>query len=201
MLEEKVYKKIKYYTYSLDNKKDLPVILHIHGAGSRGDDLQIAIDGNPLLRFAKTQQDFPFKIIAPQCYADTWFDIYEQLNDFIDFVMENEVADKKQVSLTGISMGGYTAWQLLMSRPTTFKKAIICCGGGMYWNAERIQVPIRAFHGKLDDDVFYEESVKMANVANKHRKLVDLTLYEDLGHNCWDRAYSDMDNYKWLLED
>ncbi len=199
MLRKDKYKNIQYYVYQNIEKTNLPVIIHIHGAGSRGKDLDLAINSNPIIKFSENSKDeFPFKIYAPQCHADTWFDIYEQLLDFIEFIKEKE--SKSSIYLTGISMGGYCSWQLLMSKPNLFKKAIICCGGGMYWNADKIKTPIKIFHGKLDKTVFCEESIKMFNAVNASGGCAELTIFDELEHNCWDKVFYMKENYEWLLK-
>ncbi len=195
---KKKFKGISYYVANDDKSGKQPIIVHIHGAGSRGNDLQTAIDANPLLAYLKRHADFPFKIYAPQCHANTWFDIYERLSAFIDFIQKKEKG--ATLYLTGISMGGYCAWSLLQSKPTLFRKAIICCGGGMYWNAGRIKTPVRAFHGKLDSTVRYEESQKMVEAVNASGGQAELTLYDELSHNVWDRVFSTEENYNWLLQ-
>ncbi|GHT98182.1 hypothetical protein FACS1894142_4170 [Spirochaetia bacterium] len=77
-------------------------------------------------------------IAAPQCYADTWFEIFEQLLEFVDYVTLLPFIDRSRIYLSGISMGGYAAWQLGMARPYLFAAAVICCGGGLYWNAGKL---------------------------------------------------------------
>ena len=199
MITTKRYKEIEYYVFEADGQTaKKPVIIHIHGAGSRGNDISVAIKSNPIVKYFEEDKKFPFMVYAPQCRADTWFDIYEQLLEFIDFVKESEGTDK--LFLSGISMGGYCSWQLLMSRPQLFEKAVICCGGGMYWNAGRIKTPVKAFCGALDTTVLPEESKKMVDAVNAKGGRAELIVYDDLGHNVWDRVYSDEKNYEWFLK-
>ncbi len=200
IIRKEKFKRINYYIYSNNESENVPVIIHIHGAGSRGNDIQLAIDSNPIIKYAENLNGgFPFKVYAPHCYADTWFDIFEQLLEFIEYVKSQESGSA--IFLTGISMGGYCSWQLLESKPNLFKKAIICCGGGMYWNAGRIKTPVRAFHGKLDGTVFVEESVKMCEAVKREGGKAELTIFDDLSHNCWDRTFLIKDNYDWLLKE
>lgn len=201
MLKKGKAGKLNYYVYGRDDISPCaPAIVHIHGAGSRGADPDAAIAANPILRYAASADRFPFRVIAPQCGEDTWFDAYESLNDFLDTVVRREAGEGVPLYLSGISMGGYCSWQILMSRPGFFRKAIICCGGGMYWNAGRIVTPVRAFHGREDDVVFPEESEKMAAAVNRVRPLVELKIYDGVGHDVWNRVYTDDDNYEWLLK-
>lgn len=199
MLTEHSDRPLPYYLYEPDlpARGPRPVILHIHGAGSRGKDLKMAADNNPEVRYAAAHADFPFRIYGPQCGEDTWFDCYERLLSFVDLIREREAG--APLYLTGISMGGYCSWQLLQSRPDTFRRALICCGGGMYWNAARILTPVRIFHGEQDTVVYPEESRRMAQALSCAGRDAALTVYPDLAHDVWSRVFSDPQNYAWLL--
>ena len=182
--------------FSRDEKYS--VIIHFHGAGSRGDNVEI-LNNQSIMRYANDTEDFPFVMFLPQCNADCWFELFEQLREFVKTVVELPYVDKSQVYLSGVSMGGYAAWQMLMSEPTIFRKAVICCGGGMYWNAARIKTTVWAFHGTDDPIVFFEESEKMVNAVNRTGGNAKLTEYVGVGHNCWDLTYGNPEIYQWLL--
>lgn len=179
-------------------EKKYPLIIHFPGAGSRGDNVEILKD-NSIIQYANSAENFPFIVFLPQCNADSWFDIFEKLREFVRTVVELPYVDKEKVYLSGVSMGGYASWQMLMSEPNIFRKAIICCGGGMYWNAGRIKIPVWAFHGTDDPIVFFEESQKMVDAVNRSGGKAILTEYEGVGHNCWEKTYSNPEIYKWLL--
>lgn len=180
-----------------ENKK-YPLIIHFHGAGSRGDNVEI-LKNQSIMQYANDTKDFPFVMFLPQCSANTWFDLFEQLKAFVKTVVALPYVDKSKVFLSGVSMGGYASWQMLMSEPDIFRKAVICCGGGMYWNATRIKTSVWAFHGTDDPIVFFEESEKMVNAVNRTGGNAKLTEYKGIGHNCWEKTYSNPEIYKWLL--
>lgn len=180
-----------------ENKK-YPLIIHFHGAGSRGDNVEI-LKNQSIMQYANDTKDFPFVMFLPQCSANTWFDLFEQLKAFVKTVVALPYVDKNKVFLSGVSMGGYASWQMLMSEPDIFRKAVICCGGGIYWNAARIKTSVWAFHGTDDPIVFFEESEKMVNAVNRTGGNAKLTEYKGVGHNCWEKTYSSPEIYKWLL--
>ena len=190
-IQQSEYKKLKYvisYPDNYNQNEKYPVIFHTHGAGSRGKDLKtlnidVPIKNNP------SAEDFI--IVSPQCYADTWFDIFEQLIEFCEYVYEQPFKDKTRFYSSGISMGGYTAYQLMMSRPQMFTAGIVCCGGGMYWNASRLRdIPLRIFHGAQDKVVFPCESENMTKKINECGGNATLTIYSECEHNCWDKVYT-----------
>ncbi|MDP4134257.1 MAG: prolyl oligopeptidase family serine peptidase, partial [Bacillota bacterium] len=154
-----------------------------------------------LLKKFEAEGEKRFAAVVPQCCKDTWFEIFEQLLDFLDFIRNESFIDERKVYLTGASMGGYTSWQLAMTKPEWFAALAPICGGGMYWNAARLKdVPIWAFHGMLDPVVFVEESVKMVNAVNKTGGKAKLTVYENVQHDSWNNAYAEDGLFDWMLE-
>ncbi len=200
-MEISTYKKLGYvtrYPESFDENEKYPLVFYIHGAGGRGTDItkisthSCFSDTEPYLKGAVT--------VAPQCYADTWFDIFEQLIDFVESEINKHYIDKERVYLIGASMGGYTAWQLAMSRPELFAAIIPICGGGMYWNAGRLKnTAVWAFHGEIDGTVKCEESRKMVDKINEVGGNAKLTVYPDTNHNSWTPTLTDPKVLEWLL--
>ena len=169
--EEFVFEEMKYIvSYPENYNEDLkyPVILFLHGAGSRGSDISL-LKTNPYFTITDALGDFPFVSVAPQCYENTWFDHFETLKRFVLYIRDCNFADKSRIYMMGASMGGYAVWQLAMSMPKCFAAIVPICGGGMYWNAGRLaNLPIWAFHGGKDKYVLPEESQKMVlnNINN-----------------------------------
>ena len=182
-----------------DETKQYPVILHLHGAGSRGSDLNLLCD-NPFYHHLNTYESFPFVVFGPQCHLDTWFDLFEQLRRFSQYVAGLNFTDASRIYLMGASMGAYATWQLATSLPEVFAAAVPICGGGMYWNAGRLKdVPVWAFHGAKDDTVFCEESKKMVDAVNKNGGCARLTVYPENGHDSWNETYETPEVFSWLL--
>ena len=177
-----------------------PVILALHGAGYRGDDLNVLAQ-NPVFTCTEGLSDFPFVLVAPQCHKNTWFDLFETLIRFVDHVLEQDYTDPARLSVMGASMGGFATWQLGMSVPEKFCAMIPICGGGMDWNAPRlVNIPVRAFHGEIDTIVQPLESKKMVAALQKAGGDATLTVYPDTAHNAWTPTYSDQSLFTWLKE-
>ena len=177
-----------------------PLILFLHGAGERGCDEKSLTPIGPL-RTGLEEYIEDFVVVSPQCPLEiTWFDVSESLDKFIDFVINLPFVDNKRIYLTGLSMGGYGAFQIAMRTPSKFTALVTCCGGGMYWNAEKLKdLPTLAYHGIDDDIVSFEESVKMVHSINKFGGNAKLITCYNCGHGCWDYAYANKEMYKWLL--
>ncbi len=182
-----------------NSNKQYPVLLFLHGAGSRGSEVEM-LQSNPFFKIVRDIEDFPFIIIAPQCHKNTWFDMFETLQSLLRKIAEQPSADKNRIYLMGASMGGYAVWQLAMSMPEYIAAICPICGGGMYWNAERlIHVPVWAFHGEKDEVVFPYESIHMVNAVNRCGGNAKLTLYPENGHDAWSDTYRNRKVFDWLL--
>ncbi len=201
-MEIKTFEKLTYiikYPNDYDSNKKHPVIFLFHGAGGRGNDINIVKD-NPYFNHTKKHQDFPFITVAPQCCKNTWFDLFETLKRFIQYICTLEFCDKERIYMMGASMGGYATWQIAMSMPEIFAAIVPICGGGMYWNAGRLKdVSVWAFHGEKDTVVYPEESKKMVDSINANGGSAKLTVYPDCEHASWTATYKNYEVFEWLL--
>lgn len=179
--------------------KRFPVLMYVHGAGGRGTDISLISDNIAMKKTRELSED-RFIVVSPQCYADTWFEIFEQLLAFVRFIRESDFTDPLRFYIGGASMGGYTTWQLAMTLTDYFAAIVPVCGGGMYWNAARLRdIPIWAHHGMLDGVVNVEESVKMVNAVNRNGGNARLSVYEKVEHDSWENAFGNPELYDWLL--
>lgn len=185
-----------------------PLMLFLHGAGERGNDLQrVAIHGP--LKLVQAGTNFPFIIVAPQCPANERWAV-EPLVRLLDHVEATCRVDTNRVYLTGLSMGGFGTWSLGLKYPQRFAALVPICGGGNYIetflgspaDAEALRtLPIWAFHGGKDPVVPVAESERMVKAVrdragNQH---VKLTIYPDALHDAWTETYNNPQLYEWLL--
>lgn len=185
--------------YDANRREGFPVLLFLHGAGERGNDLSyVKKNGTP--GFVESMEDFPFILVSPQCPAGEVWDS-EQLMAVIDEVILNYKSDTTRIYCTGLSMGGYGTFALAAAYPWRFAAIAPVCGGGFPLTAERLKnIPVWAFHGDQDPVVPPSESKKMVDAVNFFGGQAKLTLYPGVGHNAWEPAYSDPELYRWLLQ-
>ena len=180
----------------------LPMIVFLHGAGERGDDLS-RLRVNGIAKYFGEDPHFRnLRVItvSPQCPANcVWPQLSLQLVKFISQLVEEFNVDPDRVSITGLSMGGFGTWEMLNTCPNFFSAAAPICGGGMSWRIpENMKTPVRAFHGYDDDVVPYSLSVDMVEGVNRRGGRATLTTYHGCGHNSWDPAYETTDVIEWL---
>lgn len=203
-MEKKIMKRdtLEYvirYPENFKVEEKYPLVIYVHGAGGRGSDINL-IYGHGF--FLDTEDILTNAVsIAPQCYANSWFDIFEKLQDFVVYCRGLKFVDESRVYLIGASMGGYTTWQLAMSRPELFSAIVPICGGGMYWNGARLKdMPVWAFHGERDKTVLPEESRKMVDKINAAGGNARLTIYPDADHNAWTPTFQSRELWSWLFD-
>ena len=181
-----------------------PLILFLHGAGERGDNLdKVTIHGPPKLA-AKEGKTFPFIIASPQCPGETWWtDVFqiESLNALLDDLVARYRIDEDRIYLTGLSMGGFGTWGLATSYPGRFAAIAPVCGAGNRWSARRIaHIPAWVFHGAKDNVVPVEKSEEMVAALKKAGADVKFTVYPDAGHDSWTKTYENPELYEWFLK-
>lgn len=187
------------YPAGYEEGKKYPVVLFLHGAGTRGEDINI-LAGNLFMKMTQRYEEFSFITVAPHCKSGTWFDYFETLKRFVRFVAAAPFTDAERLYLVGNSMGGYGTWQLAMSMPAYFAAIIPICGGGMAWNAgQLVNVPVWAFHGEIDNVVCVDESKRMVEAINKKGGNAKITLYPDTKHDSWTATYNNREVFEWLF--
>lgn len=195
--------KLNYLLYlpkDYNEDKAWPLMVFLHGAGERGNNLeQVKLHGPPKL--IAEGQDFEFIIVSPQCPADKWWvGMDSHIIALVDEMMEKYKVDANRVYLTGLSMGGYGTWNVAGNDPERFAAIVPICGGSKSLLAARLKnVPIWAFHGEKDNVVPMSESVQMVDAVNAAGGQAKLTLYPEAGHDSWTQTYANPELYTWLL--
>ncbi len=195
-----------------------PLVLFLHGAGERGDDLErVKVHGPPKL-VASNKALAGSVVIAPQCPTNQWWQA-GTLKALVEEVLAaHPDINRKRLYVTGLSMGGYGTWNLISEYPDFFAAAAPVCGGGnpnlldlnkdrklpFSYTPEKLaqarELPVWAFHGDADPVVPAALSKELVAVLEKAgSKKVKLTLYPGIGHDSWSKTYADPEFYKWLM--
>jgi predicted peptidase len=187
--------------YSADEQKKWPTILFLHGAGERGDDLEL-VKVHGIAKIVEQQEDFPFIAISPQCSEDSWWPVeVEALDALLNKVVATYAVDPRRIYLTGLSMGGHGAWSLAIAHPERFAALAPICGGGDPNKVCALKdVPVWAFHGAKDPVVPLKKSEEMVDALKACGGNVRLTVYPDAEHDSWTQTYDNPKLYKWFLQ-
>lgn len=181
-----------------ESTDEWPLLLFLHGAGERGDDLEMVKRHGPP-KLIEEGKDFPFIVVSPQCPKNQGWDT-EFLSTLLDEVLASHRVDESRVYLTGISMGGYGTWALGIEQPERFAAVAPICGGGAAYNACALKdTPVWVFHGALDFVVPIEESIQMVAALKRCDANVEFTVYPMAGHDSWTETYDNPALYEWML--
>ena len=189
-----------------------PLLLFLHGAGERGDNLDVVQKHGPPKRIA-AGEEFPFIVVSPQCPKGLWW-TPESLKILLDELAATYAVDADRVCVTGLSMGGFGTWALAIDQPGRFAAIAPICGMGDTKQAERIKhIPTWVFHGAKDNVVPIKGTRKFRageKALYGSQDMVDaikaaggkpkFTVYPDAGHDSWTKTYDNETFYDWLLQ-
>ncbi|MEX2213528.1 MAG: PHB depolymerase family esterase [Phycisphaeraceae bacterium] len=190
-----------YLPNDYEAKKDakVPLLLFLHGSGERGDNIEVLKKHGPPMLVDKGK-DMPFIIVSPQCPKDQRWDS-DVLKALIEDVSKSHRVDTDRLYCTGLSMGGFGTWALCTKYPQLFAAAVPICGGGNPQTVKAMKgVPTWVFHGDKDTAVKLEQSQSMVDALKEAGGEVTFTIYENVGHDSWVRAYNSKELYEWLLK-
>ena len=192
---------VKYLPKDYDEKQKYPLVFFLHGAGERGDDLDVACSHGFMKHVRESGAEYPFIFVAPQCPADKFWGCYtESLLAFLDYVCESLPVDKDRIYLTGLSMGGTGTWMLAMAASERFAANAPICGSGIYWYGGALtKLPIMVYHGDCDDIVPIHNSIEMIQSVNKRGGNARIKILYGVEHDAWEAAYQGDELYTWLL--
>ena len=202
----------------IDKAEKYPLILFLHGAGERGtENERQLIHVDSIFTTADFQKKYPCFVLAPQCLVEQrWAEVDWSLdshiipqqvseplfltNLLIDSLIKIYPIDEKRIYVMGLSMGGYGTWDIIARFPNKFAAAVPICGGGDENTAETIKnIPIWAFHGTKDKAVKVSRSQNMIAAIKKAGGLPKYTEYSNLGHLCWNKAFTTPELYEWMF--
>jgi predicted peptidase len=204
-------------------KRAWPVVLFLHGSGERGDDNRNQLSQGLPAWLRRHGKDFPAVVVIPQAPSGSaWNGGVEQvaLQALGDSIAAYH-GDRQRLYLTGLSMGGYGAWQIAVDHPGMFSAAAIICGGIRHPNDnDRLRVhgipdgvadpyawvaahtgalPVWIFNGAIDDVVPPDESHRMHAALKARGSEVRYTEFPGVGHASWDAAYATQGLWRWMF--
>lgn len=194
-----------------------PLILFLHGAGERGTD-NVTQMKNVFQKISTKNRGAI--LIAPQCDPDNqWVDTpwaegpystdevpesneLQAVMALIEYIQENYSVDKTRIYATGLSMGAFGVWDLMVRHNDVFAAGVACCGGGDPSKGELLKdTPMFVFHGDADPTVPVEGSRDTVNaILEAGGEVVFYKEYPNYPHGIWDIAFEEVGLFDELLE-
>lgn len=200
-------------------EKPCGLLMFLHGAGERGIDNQAQLK-NDALAFVESgaQAENPTIVVYPQCpegmqwVNNDWKDGSYRVADtpvskpmaaaleLLKWAQASFPVDPARILISGLSMGGYGTWDLLVRHPSLFAGALALCGGGDPSQAAAIRdLPVWAFHGDQDQAVPVRGSRQMIAALRQAGGQPRYNEVAGRGHDVWTVAYRDPAVVRWLL--
>lgn len=202
---------LSYLSYFPKNYRDhsnekYPLLLFLHGMGESGNHLD-DLYRTGLPKMLKEGNEIPFVAIMPQCPKDSfWTEETAALKALVDHMISTLPIDETRVYITGLSMGGYGTYEMLIRYPKTFAAGIPICGGlgSLYSRINVLNLkdkPLWIFHGEKDPVVSINESTSIIDTLKiAHSKNLKYTFYPELGHDSWTKTYQNYEIFSFLLQ-
>jgi len=190
--------------YNNDSLQHWPLIIYLHGGSDRGNDLnKLFSSGIPDQIYRG--RNFPFIVIAPQCPLSIRWETENWFEPLLKEISEKYRIDSNRIYLTGYSLGGSGTWYLATKYPGRFAAIAPISGFTSHnefisRNVGRLKdMPIWAFHGKMDLTVPYEETERLVKKLQKKNKHLQFTSEPTIGHWIHWTIYPNQDLYDWFL--
>lgn len=219
-----------YVPQKRDPNAKIPVMLYLHGSGSRGEDNQSQLGGMaPII--GENPELIPFVIVFPQCRAGKFWagEMNVQAFAALDQTIKEFNGDESRLYLAGFSMGGNGTWQnglvhpgkfaalvpiagevaprqklsdeVLASLPPRLREATISPDPYKVFAEGIGNTPVWVFHGSEDDAVPVSESRKIVEaLRNNGNQNVNYTEFENTGHLIVGKALSEPKLFEWLAQ-
>ncbi|MDQ7817225.1 MAG: dienelactone hydrolase family protein [Melioribacteraceae bacterium] len=187
-----------YFPKDYSEDKSFPLLLFLHGAGERGNDLNLVKKHGPS-KLIEEGKDFPFVVASPQCPTDKRWNT-KALIALIDEIISNYKIDEDRIYVTGLSMGGNGTWRLATEIANRLAAIIPICGWGDPFDICSIgNLPVWTFHGAKDFIVPVTSSQVLVDRLKYCKGNAKITIYPEAGHDSWTETYNNPEIYEWLL--
>lgn len=210
-----------------DSSKQSPLIIFLHGSGERGDNNSSQLNhGGNIFTNDSIMLNYPAIVVFPQCSKGSSWNKLRTLKDSasqiktytfpknsqpkkdMELVMEllpdlekSYSIDTNRIYVGGLSMGGFGTYDIVNRMPHTFAAAFVMCGAGDLTTAENMkETSWWLFNGEKDSTVFPVNARNMADALKKAGATVKLTIYPEIGHDCWDEAFKEPGLFEWIFE-
>lgn len=189
---------------SEDANKPAPLVLFLHGARDRGNDLNVLLKWG-LPRFVNESSSLPYFFLAPQLpEGQTWIERESDVIALLDNFIASRSIDPSRVILSGFSLGTAGAWHIAASHRDRFA-GLVAVSGRVPKTLEENQlaalkeIPIQIFQGGKDEKLSVEDTQQIVDTLRRLGGTVDFTLLPEGDHFIADEVYSDPKLQQWLI--
>lgn len=182
-------------------KEKKPLLIFLHGSGEKGTDIEKVKIHGPF-KYLKDHKLDAY-VLAPQCPEGEEWDTEVLYRLIVKIEKENNI-DSDKIYVTGLSLGGWGTWNLAFAHPDKFAAIVPISGFVDLIQLEQTckiaKIPTRIFHGLMDDVVSIDYAITIYKELKKCNSNVELTIFDDAGHDSWSRVYDNQEIYNWMFK-
>jgi predicted esterase len=195
-----------------DSTKKYPLMVCLHGGAGWGTDNMKQLEGSleaQILSSPENRKMYPAFLFVPQCPVGTSWGgnmllglkpVDSLVFEIIDSLENEFEIDTTRRYVMGHSLGGYGTWHFICSRPEMFAAGVPMAGGGDAALAKNIvDVPVWAFHGRLDRNAPVTGSRHIIEAVRNAGGNPRYTEYPYVGHGIWDDVKRTPELMDWLF--
>ncbi|MEP4076280.1 hypothetical protein [Haloferula sp.] len=134
---------------------EVPLFIHLHGAGGRADDVKAGKVGIAAQEVTAEDfyDDFPCVVCVPTCppEPETWGKQTAKLEALVDDLLATLPIDRKRIYLSGYSQGAQGIGKMLESRPDFYAGAIFADGGPNDKWIGKVKTPLWSYYSPERD--------------------------------------------------
>lgn len=213
--------------YAANPTKKYPLIVFLHGSGEMGNGsassltilnrigITRLLSGNLFpSSFSYGGTSYSFIVVAPQMKTSN--DWTNSIQAVIDYCKKTYRVDEDRIYLTGLSLGGVTAWEYSTNSVNQGKGlagALLVCPGAYpsSWqlqNLSQSQLPIWVTNNSNDPINNVSGAQSLVNAINNTVPAPPtawLTIFNKSGHDAWTQTYdpaftqNGLNVYQWML--
>ena len=199
----------KSYQHNVNDGKEYPLIIMLHGKGERGD----IYDNEWSLKWGgKEQRDAVDKgkidafVLHPQSQSGFWgASHFQAISELIEHFGDNIKVDRDRVVIHGLSSGGQGIWEFVSEQQYSklFAAAIPMSAASTTYGEDSdiesyIHLNLWLAQGDKDTNPTSFTAKNLVDKINNRGGNVRYTLYENTGHSTWNKMYNEPDFFPFI---
>ncbi len=191
---------LKYWEYVPDKPTtNMALIIFLHGSGERG-----SLNAMVTVSFPKNMKEGLYKdynavFLAPNTSSD-WGSVDKKVMDLIEQKVTEYQIDRKKIIITGHSLGGNGAWNMVARHPGYFSALVPVSGCPGHGVNSYTNIPIRSYIGAREGHYrsCNESFIKQINNAGGNAQFFALPSPND-GHGTVVNIYKEKELIDWMI--
>jgi predicted peptidase len=201
-IDKRTHKYAVFVPHDYTAQKKWPTVLFLHGLFEGGDDgvRQLSAGLAPVI--AADPKTCRFIAIFPQT-SGSWDGAEEEklALQTLAAVERDYAVDGDRVILSGFSKGGHGVWEIGAKHGDRFAALIPLCPEPAFDRVlQLVTLPIWSFHNSGDPFIKAKGTQEMCRRIEEAGGRAKFTEYNQWGHDCWTKAWTDPMLMEWMME-